>query len=80
MSALELPPPTKRYEGDDVLETAGATAVDGSSTQGVKKSETLLKGMIYPSREIRGESFELRDRARSWVTLYVLTDSLNVDV
>jgi len=55
MSALTLPPPINH----DVSQTESQIqdANGSSDSADVKKtSEELLKGIIYPSREIRGES------------------------
>ena len=54
MSALTLPPPINHdasqaeSQGQDVNGPAAPASV-------TKTSEELLKGIIYPSREIRGE-------------------------
>jgi hypothetical protein len=55
MSALTLPPPSNH---DALQVEAQAQNVNGATdtTGSAKTSEELLKGIIYPSREIRGES------------------------
>lgn len=50
--ALTLPEPNQHFEGEDDLAPKARTQNEGMAQ--LKKSEELLKGIIYPSREIRG--------------------------
>jgi hypothetical protein len=50
--ALTLPKPNQHFEGEDDLAPKARTPNEGTAQ--LKKSEELLKGIIYPSREIRG--------------------------
>lgn len=57
MTALALPPP--RNDAELAISVPSVPTEAGAQA---KRSEELLKGIIYPSREIRGRSTEFRIR------------------
>lgn len=57
MATLALPPPKNDHESSLAAfggPGLGEPQVDGSGSAGTKSDE-LVRGVIYPSREIRGE-------------------------